>query len=106
VLGRSGDKASDANVDLFVENDEEWDWIRSLLTVEKMKELLGDEYNGKEIDRFEIPGLRAVHFLLHDHLDRSFNATSTLDGLGKNVCEYLRAKHVDIPNKFLRRGRI
>ncbi|OBT82418.1 hypothetical protein VE02_08388 [Pseudogymnoascus sp. 03VT05] len=106
VLGRSGDKASDANVGLFVENDDEWEWIRSMLTVEKMKELLGAEYNGKEIDRFEIPGLRAVHFLLHDHLDRSYNATRTVDGLGKNVCEYLRAKHVDIPSKFLRRGRI
>jgi hypothetical protein len=106
VLGRSGDKASDANVGLFVENDDEWEWLRSLLTVEKIKQMLGPEYNGQQIDRFEIPGLRAVHFLLHDHLDRSYNATSTYDGLGKNVCEYLRAKYVDIPNKFLRRGRI
>jgi hypothetical protein len=106
VLGRSGDKASDANVGLFVENDDEWEWLRSLLTVEKIKQMLGPEYNGRKIDRFEMPGLRAVHFLLHDHLDRSYNATSTYDGLGKNVCEYLRAKYVDIPNKFLRRGRI
>jgi hypothetical protein len=106
VLGRSGDKASDANVGLFVETDEEWEWLRSLLTIEKMKELLGAEYNGGLVERFEIPGLRAVHFLLHDHLDRSYNATSTLDGLGKNVCEFVRARHVDIPNKFLRLGRI
>lgn len=54
----------------------------------------------------EIPGIRAVHFLLKDHLDRSYNASSTYDGLGKNVCEYLRAKYVEIPNKFLRRGRV
>ncbi len=54
----------------------------------------------------EIPGIRAVHFLLHDHLDRSYNASSTYDGLGKSVCEYLRAKHVEVPNKFLRRGRV
>ena len=54
----------------------------------------------------EIPGIKAVHFLLHDHLDRSYNASSTYDGLGKNVCEYLRAKHVEVPNKFLRRGRV
>jgi hypothetical protein len=47
-----------------------------------------------------------VHFLLHDHLDRSYNATSTYDGLGKNLCEYLRAKYVDIPNAFLRRGKV
>lgn len=54
----------------------------------------------------EMPGIRAVHFLLHDHLDRSYNASSTYDGLGKNICEYLRAKYVDIPNSFLRRGRV
>ncbi|KAK2745561.1 hypothetical protein FQN57_003686 [Myotisia sp. PD_48] len=104
VLGRSGDKASDANVGLFVRHDDEWDWLRSLLTVEKMKSLLAKEYNGKAVDRFELPNIRAVHFLLHDHLDRSYNATSTYDGLGKNVCEYIRAKYVDIPNVFLRRG--
>ncbi|KAN0120134.1 DUF1446 domain containing protein [Hyaloscypha variabilis] len=106
VLGRSGDKASDANVGFFVRYDDEWDWLRSLLTIEKIIQLLGPEYNGKLVERFEIPGIKAVHFLLHDHLDRSYNATSTYDGLGKNLCEYLRAKHVAIPNSFLRRGRI
>ncbi|TKA75002.1 hypothetical protein B0A55_02645 [Friedmanniomyces simplex] len=106
VLGRSGDKASDANIGFFVRQDDEYQWLCSLLTIPKMKQLLGPEYNGKGVDRFEIPGIRAVHFLLHDHLDRSYNASSTYDGLGKNVCEYLRAKHVEVPNKFLRRGRV
>jgi hypothetical protein len=106
VLGRSGDKAFDANVGLFVRHDDEWDWLRSFLTVEKMIHLLGPEYNGKLVERFEMPKIKAVHFLLHNHLDRSYNATSTLDGLGKNVGEYIRAKYVDIPNSFLRRGKI
>jgi hypothetical protein len=106
VLGRSGDKASDANVGFFVRRDDEWDWLRSLLTIPKIKALLGPEYNGKGVERFEIPGVKAVHFLLRDHLDRSFNASSTYDTLGKNICEYLRAKWVDIPNKFLYRGRV
>jgi hypothetical protein len=71
-----------------------------------MIQLLGPEYNGKLVERFEMPKIKAVHFLLHDDLDRSYNATSTLDGLGKNVGEYIRAKYVDIPNLFLRRGKI
>lgn len=106
VLGRSGDKSSDCNVGFFVRHNDEWDWLRSLMTIPKMKQLLGPEYNGKDIDRFEIPGLRAVHFMLHDHLDRSWGASSTYDGLGKNLCEYIRAKWVDVPNVFLRRGRV
>ena len=106
ALGRSGDKASDANVGFFVRHDDEWQWLRSLLSVQKMKELLGPEYNGKGVYRFEIPGIRGVHFLLQDHLDRGWSATSTYDGLGKNVCEYLRAKWVDIPDVFLQRGKV
>lgn len=106
IGGRSGDKASDANVGFFVRNDDEWDWLRSLLTVDKIKHLLEGSDKGRRIERFEIPGIRAVHFLIRDHLDRGFNSTSEYDTLGKNLCEYLRAKYVDIPNKFLRRGRI
>ncbi|KAM5341672.1 hypothetical protein ACJ41O_014703 [Fusarium nematophilum] len=106
VGGRSGDKASDANVGFYVRHDDEWDWLRSVLTVDKIHQLLEGSDKGKKIERFEIPGIRAVHFLVRDHLDRGFNSTSEYDTLGKNICEYLRAKHVELPNKFLRRGRI
>ena len=71
-----------------------------------MKLLLADEYNGKKIDRFELPELHAVHFLLHDHLDRGVSCSSTYDFLGKNVAEFLRSRHVDLPNKFLNRGKL
>jgi hypothetical protein len=50
--------------------------------------------------------LKAVHFLLKDHLDRGVAASSNYDALGKNLAEYLRAKHVAIPKAFLARGRI
>lgn len=105
ILARSGDKASDANVGLFVAHDaddDQWHWLRSFLTIEKMKELLGKhEYGGGRIDRFEMKSIRAVHFLLKDHLDRGYNSGSKLDTLAKNLGEYLRAKHVPIPQKFL-----
>ncbi|EOA91312.1 hypothetical protein ACJQWK_03710 [Exserohilum turcicum] len=107
VAGRSGDKASDCNCGFFVRHDDEWDWLRSFMTVERVKQLLGEEeYKGKAIDRFEMAGIRAVHFLLHDQLDRGYNASSELDTLGKNTMEYMRAKTVDLPKKFLDRGRI
>lgn len=107
ALGRSGDKASDINVGFFTRRDDEWHWLRTILTVDKIKELLGPaDYSGNAIDRFEMPNLRAVHFLLHDHLDRGYNANSKLDTLGKNVCEYLRSKWVEVPIKFLDRGRV
>ncbi|KAF4466726.1 DUF1446-domain-containing [Fusarium albosuccineum] len=107
VLSRSGDKASDANVGLFVSDDEQWEWLRSLLSIDKMKELLGEhECSGGRIDRFEIPNLRVVHFLLKNHLDRGYNSGSKLDTLAKNLGEYLRAKHVPVPTKFLENGHL
>ncbi|KAK3073655.1 hypothetical protein LTR53_004561 [Teratosphaeriaceae sp. CCFEE 6253] len=106
VHARSGDKGSNCNVGFWVRFKDEWEWLRSLLSVENVKGLLADEYNGKKIDRFELPNLLAVHFLLHDHLDRGVSCSSTLDVLGKNCAEYLRSKHVELPTKFLNRGRL
>lgn len=70
VMGRSGDKSSNANLGLFVRHEDEWDWLRSLMSVDKLRELLDTDDEGRQIDRFELPNLRAVHFLLKDHLDR------------------------------------
>ncbi|KPM38187.1 hypothetical protein AK830_g8368 [Neonectria ditissima] len=106
VLGRSGDKSSNANLGLFVRHDDEWDWLRSILSTEKLRELLGKDDVGRQIDRCEMANIRAVHFLLKDHLDRGFNSTSSFDSLGKNLCEYIRSRHVDIPNRFLERGKV
>lgn len=107
VHGRSGDKGSDANLGLWVRHTVEWDWLRGLLSVRRMKELLADEYvPGREIERFEIPGLKAVHFLLRSHLDRGVSCTSSYDALGKNVAEFVRARWVDVPVRFLERGRL
>ncbi|OLN91620.1 hypothetical protein CCHL11_06604 [Colletotrichum chlorophyti] len=106
VHARSGDKGSDSNVGFFVRNADEWDWLRSVLTVSKVRELLGEDDCGRPIFRFELPHLFAVHFLLKDHLDRGVTASSSYDFLSKNLAEYLRCKQVNIPNSFLARGRI
>lgn len=127
VHARSGDKGSDCNVGFFVRKSDEWAWLQSLLTVDVIRNLLGNDDTGKPIYRFELPNiwgmlkssfrvwipnkmltasLLAVHFLLKDHLDRGVASSSTYDVLGKNLAEYLRCKYVDIPNQFLERGRI
>ncbi|CAM1505007.1 Fc.00g106440.m01.CDS01 [Cosmosporella sp. VM-42] len=107
ALSRSGDKASDANVGFFVSDDEQWEWLRAILTIAKLKELLGPhEYSGGRVDRFELANIRAVHFLLKNHLDRGYNSGSKLDTLAKNLGEYLRAKVVPVPKKFIESGHL
>ncbi|KAJ5901921.1 DUF1446-domain-containing protein [Penicillium taxi] len=106
VLGRAGDKGSNCNVGFFVRNADEWSWLQSLLSTEKFIELMGKDYKGQKIDRMEFPHLWAVHFLLHNHLDRGVCANSTYDTLGKFLCEYIRCKTVDVPVTFLERGKV
>lgn len=109
VHARSGDKGSDANCGFWVRHADEYAWLRTLLSADRARRLLGKEYrdNGSiRIDRFELPELRAVHFLFGNLLDRGVGVTSTVDFLGKNVAEFLRARWVDIPVKFLSRGKL
>jgi hypothetical protein len=88
VHARSGDKGSNSNCGFYVRHEDEYAWLRTILTVAKAKELLGDDYNGKLVERFELRNIWAVHFLFFDHLDRGVASTSTYDCLGKNFAEY------------------
>jgi hypothetical protein len=49
VHSRSGDKGSNANVGFWVRHEDEYEWMRGLLSTENMKCLLAKEYNGKKI---------------------------------------------------------
>ena len=49
VHARSGDKGSNANVGFWVRHQDEYDWMRLLLSTENLKGLLAKEYNGKNI---------------------------------------------------------
>ena len=49
VHARSGDKGSNCNVGFWVRHNDEWEWLRSLLSIDTIKQLLADEYKGKPI---------------------------------------------------------
>ncbi|KAF2451833.1 DUF1446-domain-containing protein [Karstenula rhodostoma CBS 690.94] len=106
ALSRSGDKASDANIGLFVRRDDEWEWLRSFLSIDTFRELLGKDWRGGRIDRFEMKNLRVLHFLIKNHLDRGYNSGSGIDTLAKNLGEWVRCRRVEVPDRFLGRGRI
>jgi len=61
VHARSGDKANNSNVGFFVRHHDEFPWLQSLLTVEKFKQLLGNDYANQRVERVEFPLLFAVH---------------------------------------------
>ncbi|KAJ5584815.1 uncharacterized protein N7459_004615 [Penicillium hispanicum] len=109
VHARSGDKGSDANCGFWVRQRDEYLWLRTMLSVNTARELLGETGLGQPqlaIERFELPGLHGVHFLFRNLLDRGVGVTTTVDFLGKNVAEFLRARYVDLPVRFLNRGKL
>ncbi|PYH48332.1 acyclic terpene utilization AtuA family protein [Aspergillus saccharolyticus JOP 1030-1] len=109
VYARSGDKGPDANCGFWVRHADEFPWLRCVLTETTIRELLGPQYTSNpdlKVERFELPHLRAVHFLFRNLLDRGVCATVTVDFLGKNVAEFLRARVVDVPVRFLEQGRL
>ncbi|KAF7563930.1 hypothetical protein G7046_g209 [Stylonectria norvegica] len=57
VHARSGDKSSDCNVGFYVRNADEYSWLRTFLSSDKIIELLGKDYNGKSVERFELPNV-------------------------------------------------
>jgi hypothetical protein len=111
VNARSGDKGSDCNCGFWVRHSDEYSWLRNLLTIDTIKSLLGKEYDESrrpkiEIERFELPNLKGIHFLFRNLLDRGVTSTSSLDFLGKNCAEFLRSRYVDVPTRFLNRGKL
>jgi hypothetical protein len=95
---RSGDKGGNANLGVWVRTDEQYAWLEQLLTVERLKELLPE---AGRVERFELPNLRSLNFVLHGLLGEGVASSTRLDPQAKSLGEYLRAKHVDVPEVFL-----
>lgn len=107
LLGRSGDKGANVNVGFtpraYANNSETWDWMRSFLTRDRVKDMIGDDWQDwYHIERVEFPRIQAVHFVVYGALGRGVSSSAKLDSLGKGFAEYLRAVHVPVPSKFLR----
>jgi len=98
---RSGDKGGNANVGIWVHNKDQWTWLQSFLTIARFKALLGEEYKGFVVERFELPHIFAVHFVTYGILQTGVSSSSIIDGLAKSFGEFIRARVVDIPRKFL-----
>ncbi|KAJ0413470.1 hypothetical protein BJY00DRAFT_306309 [Aspergillus carlsbadensis] len=102
ALARSGDKGANVNLGVFVQTAEQWEWLRSFLTREKMRQLMGKDWKDcYYIERVEMPHINAVHFVIYGPLGRGVSSSRLLDSLGKGFGEFIRAVHVQIPTKFL-----
>ncbi|PHH61773.1 hypothetical protein CDD81_7984 [Ophiocordyceps australis] len=102
VLGRSGDKGGNINLGLTVGSAQEYEWLRSFMTRDRLKELMRRDWRDwYYIERVEMPHIYAVHFVVYGPLGRGVSSSKLLDNLAKGFAEFIRAVWVPIPLKFL-----
>ncbi|MFJ8918128.1 acyclic terpene utilization AtuA family protein [Streptomyces sp. NPDC102415] len=102
---RSGDKGGDANVGVWVRDDDAWRWLAHELTVARFQELL-PETAGLTVVRHVLPRLRALNFTVHGLLGEGVAAQARFDPQAKAVGEWLRSRHVPVPVRLLDRPEV
>jgi hypothetical protein len=94
--GRSGDKGDTVNVGVIALRPEFYPFLRDHLTVERVKEHFGDLVKG-DVERFELPNLNALNFLLHESLGGGGTVSLMTDAQGKTFSTAMLRMHVDLP---------
>jgi hypothetical protein len=97
---RSGDKGGSANVGVWVRTEDQWRWLAHTLTVELLKELL-PETADLDVTRHVLPNLRALNFVIDGILGQGVAYQARFDPQAKGLGEWLRSRHVDIPEILL-----
>ena len=97
---RSGDKGGDANVGLWATSPRAYAWLREYLTTDRLRDLL-TEAADLPVDRYELPNLLALNFVIHGLLAPGVSATTRPDAQAKGLGEYLRSRLVPVPADLL-----
>ncbi len=97
---RSGDKGGNANVGVWARTDEAWRWLAHTVTVDRFRELL-PETRALPVTRHVLPNLRALNFLVEGILGEGVAAQHRFDPQAKALGEWLRSRHLDIPEALL-----
>jgi hypothetical protein len=101
VIGaRSGDKGGNANVGLWARSPAGFAWLAAELGVDQFRQLL-PEAADLEVDRYELPNLLALNFVVHGLLGEGVASSTRPDPQAKSLGEYLRSRWVDVPVALL-----
>ena len=97
---RSGDKGDTANVGLIALKPDYYPILAEQVTAGRVKKhfegiILGD------VERFELPNLGALNFLLHESLDGGGTLSLKADAQGKTYSAALLRMEVDVPDELL-----
>ena len=92
---RSGDKGDTANVGIIALKEEYYRLLVSSVTAEAVKKHFGPMVKG-EVERFELPNLNALNFLLHGSLGGGGTLSLMTDAQGKTFSTALLRMHIEV----------
>ena len=95
---RSGDKGDTANVGVITYDPEHYELLRSQLTTDRVKAHFGSMVRG-DVERFELPNLGALNFLLHGALGGGGTMSLMNDAQGKVFSTALLRMEIDVPDQ-------
>ncbi len=101
---RSGDKGDTANVGLIARREEYYPLLVREVTAERVKLHFEGICKG-EVERFELPNLHALNFLLHESLGGGGTLSLMTDAQGKTFSTALLRMDIDIPDDEAQRIR-
>ncbi len=102
VGARSGDKAGNANLGVFVRSAEQYPWLESFLSVDQLLAMMPD-LAPHRIVRHVLPNLTAINFEIFGLLSDGVSSSLRPDPQAKGLSEYFRSIEVPIPAQFLMR---
>lgn len=92
---RSGDKGDLSNIGVIAWKPEHYPILLREVTPERVKAHLGHLVKGK-VERYELPNLHALNFLLYEALDGGGTLSLRIDAQGKNMGSALLSMEVEI----------
>ena len=103
VGARSGDKGGDANVGIWADGEETAAWLQRCFSTEAFRAAL-PEAGPYEVDRYPLPNLWAVNFVVHGILGWGVASNLRLDTQAKGLGELLRSRSVVVPSSLVSSG--
>jgi hypothetical protein len=98
---RSGDKGDTANVGLIALREEFYPLLAREVTAARVKEHFRGICKG-EVERFQLPNLCALNFLLHESLGGGGTLSLMTDAQGKTFSTALLRMEIDVPDEEAR----
>ena len=85
---RAGDKGDVSNISLIAYLDNGWDLINNLVTEDKIQSIF-KRLGSTKVDRYQLPNLKALNFVIHSVLGGGVNSSLRLDRHGKTLSSHL-----------------